>query len=147
MWGRICSKPASSLSALGVKDPHSFVLCKQCEQFLKLAPTSKKDAPHSCLISLGWRQECTTSGRGVPFRVTNPCDWSKSQKLPPKADNTFDGHYPQKRLFVGEDLFQARKQFVRFGAKGPTRLCPLQATWAIFETCFHIEERCPTHAL
>ena len=46
LWGRICSKPASNLSALGLKDSYGFVLCKWCEQFLKLAPTSKKDAPH-----------------------------------------------------------------------------------------------------
>ena len=65
----------------------------------------------------------SSSGRGVPFGVTNPCGQSKSQKLPPKANNTFDGHYPQKCLFVGEDLFQARKQFVCFGAEGPARLC------------------------
>ena len=52
MWGRNESKPASSLSALGQKDPHDFVLCKRREQFLRLASTSKKDALHSCLISL-----------------------------------------------------------------------------------------------
>ena len=57
LWGRICSKPASILSALGLKNPHSFVLCKQHEQFLRLAPTLKKDALHLCLISLNWRQE------------------------------------------------------------------------------------------
>ena len=70
-----------------VKDLCRFVLCKRCEQFLRLAPTSKKDASRSCLISLNWRQECTTmccSGRGVSFRVTNSCGRSKSQKLPPK---------------------------------------------------------------
>ena len=44
--------PAVSLSTLGSKDPHGFVLCKQHEKFLRLTPTSKKDAPHSCLISL-----------------------------------------------------------------------------------------------
>ena len=70
-----------------IKDLHRFVLCKQHEQYLRLAPTSKKDASHSCLISLNWKQECTTmccSGRGMPFRVTNSCGRSKSQKLPPK---------------------------------------------------------------
>ena len=45
LWGRICSKPASSLSALGPKDLHGFVLCKRREQFLRLASTLKKDAP------------------------------------------------------------------------------------------------------
>ena len=64
-----------------------------------------------------------SSGKGVPFGVTKPCGRSKSQKLPSKVNNTFDGHCPQKRLFVGEDLFQARKQFVRSGAKGPAWLC------------------------
>ena len=34
------------------------------------------------------------------------------------------------------------KHFVRFGAKGLAWLCFLQATWAVFETCSHIEERC-----
>ena len=91
------------------------------------------DASYPYLISIEPKEWCTNhvwccSDRGVPFVVTKLCGWSKSQKLPPKADNTFDGHCPQKRLFVGEDLFQARKQFVYFGAKGPTRLCPLQAT-------------------
>ena len=31
-------------------------------------------------------------------------------------------------IFVGEDLFQARKQFVRSEAEGPTQLCSLQVT-------------------
>ena len=43
---------AICLSALGPKDPHGFVLCKRREQFFRLIPTSKKDASHSCLISL-----------------------------------------------------------------------------------------------
>ena len=36
----------------------------------------------------------------VPFEVTNACGWSKSQKLPPKADNTFDGHCPQNIVVI-----------------------------------------------
>ena len=56
LWGRIYSKPASNLSALGPSDPYGFVFFKRCEQFLRLALTSKKDVPYSCLISLGWRQ-------------------------------------------------------------------------------------------
>ena len=95
--------PAVSLSAFGSNDSHGFVLCKEREQFLRFAPTSKKDAPHSYFISLGWRQECTTTTHGVPFGATKSYDRSKSQKLPTKANNTFDGHCPQKRLFVGED--------------------------------------------
>ena len=52
LWERICFKSASSLSALGLNDPQDFVFFKRHEQFLRLAPTSKKDAPHSCIISL-----------------------------------------------------------------------------------------------
>ena len=52
LWGRNESKLTSSLSALGTKDPHGFILCKRCEQFLRLALTSKKNASHSCLINL-----------------------------------------------------------------------------------------------
>ena len=33
------------------EDLHGFALYKRHEQFLRLAPTSKKDTPHSCLIS------------------------------------------------------------------------------------------------
>ena len=72
-------------------------------------PASGRDASHPYLISTWPKEMCTimcvmcSSGRGMPFGVTNPCGRSKSQKLPPKVDNTFDGHYPQKRLFVGED--------------------------------------------
>ena len=36
----------------GVEGPAHFVLCKRCEQLLRLTPMSKKDAPYSCLISL-----------------------------------------------------------------------------------------------
>ena len=78
MWGRICSKPASSLSFLGLKDLNDFVLCKRRELFLILAPTSKKEMPHSCLISLSWRQEYTT--------ITQPCG-----SFGPKADKLLAG--------------------------------------------------------
>ena len=94
---------------------------------------SRIDASYPCLISIEPKEWCTNhvwccSGRGVPFVVTKLCGWSKSQKLPPKADNTFDGHHPQKCLFVGEERIQACKQFVLFGAEGPIRLHSLQAT-------------------
>ena len=46
------TKLTSNLYALRPKDPHGFILYKRGEQFLGLALTSKKDAPHSCLISL-----------------------------------------------------------------------------------------------
>ena len=46
------TKLTSNLYALGPKDLQGFILCKRGEQFLRLALTSKKDAPHSCLISL-----------------------------------------------------------------------------------------------
>ena len=109
----------------GVKGLAWLYSFKRHEQFFRLALTLKRDAPHSCLINLSWRQECTTtthnSGRGVPFGVTKSCGRSKPQKLPPKADNTFAGHCPQKCLFVGEDLFC--KQFARSGIEGPARLC------------------------
>ena len=105
------------------------------------------DASYPYLISIEPKEWCTNhvwccSGRGVPFVVTKLCGWSKSQKLPPKADNTFDGHHPQKCLFVGKEQIQACKQFFLFGAEGPIRIHSLQATWAVFETCSHIEERC-----
>ena len=79
MWERICSKLASNLSALRPKDPHGFVLYKRREQFLRLAPTLKKDAPH--LISLS-----CSSGTLLPstkawvVRILLWCG-SKSQKL------------------------------------------------------------------
>ena len=97
-----------------------------------LNPTSGRDASYSCLISTWPKEGCTIvcvmccSGRGVPFGATKPCSWSKSQKLSPKADNTFNGQCPQKRLFMREDLFQACTHFVRFGAEEPARLCSLQ---------------------
>ena len=34
--------------------------------------------------------------------------------------------------------------FVRFGAEGLAQLYSFQVTWAVFETCSHIEERCTT---
>ena len=79
LWGRICSKPTSNLFALRPKDSHEFVLCKRREQFLRLAPTSKKDAHHSCL---SWRQECTTTTAKAykVGRIFFQCG-SKSQKL------------------------------------------------------------------
>ena len=103
-----------------VKDLHRFVLCKRHEQYLRLAPTSKKDASHSCLISLNWRQECTTmccSGRGVSFRVTNSCGRSKSQKLPPKQTIPLMDTALKIAFLWGEEWIQARKQFVYSGAE------------------------------
>ena len=103
-----------------VKDLHRFVLCKRHEQYLRLAPTSKKDASHSCLISLNWKQECTTmccSGRGMPFRVTNSCGRSKSQKLPPKQTIPLMDTALKIAFLWGEEWIQARKQFVYSGAE------------------------------
>ena len=67
LWGRNESKPASSLFALGPKDPHGFIFCKRREQYFRLAPASKKDAPHSYFINLSWRQECTTTSVVVEY--------------------------------------------------------------------------------
>ena len=39
------------------------------EQFLRLTPTSKKYASHSCLISLSSRQECTTCSENSSSRI------------------------------------------------------------------------------
>ena len=81
------------------------------------------------------------SGRGVPFGVTNPCGRSKSQKLSPKANNTFDGHCPQKHLFMGGFFSNPQAVCLLWDQRTHTALF-LQVTWAVFKTCSHIEERC-----
>ena len=47
--------------------PARFVFCKRREQCFRLAPASKKDAPHSFLINLSWKQECTTTSVVVEY--------------------------------------------------------------------------------
>ena len=124
---------------------------KRHEQFLRLALTLKRDAPHSCLINLSWRQECTTtthnSGRGVPFRVTKSCGRSKPQKLPPKVDNTFAGHCPQKCLFVGEDLFKPTSSLPALGSKDLHDFAPSSDMSSFWDLLPHQRKMHPTHAL
>ena len=124
---------------------------KRHEQFLRLALTLKRDASHSCLINLSWRQECTTtthsSGRGVPFGVTKSCGRSKPQKLPPKADNTFAGHCPQKCLFVGEDLFKPASSLPVLGSKDPHGFAPSSDMSSFWDLLPHQRKMHPTHAL
>ena len=105
----------------------------------------KRSAPlmlYKCLAQ-AWVYHYYTcsSGRGVPFGVTNSCSRSKSQKLPPKANNTFDRHCPQKHLFVGGFFSNPQAICLLWDQRTHTALF-LQVTWAVFETCFHIEERC-----
>ena len=81
MWGRICSKPASILFALGPKDPYDFVLCKRCEQFLRLSPTSKKDMSHLQLISAELKWRCTTTTHVLGASLKNCCSGTPSLEL------------------------------------------------------------------
>ena len=80
--------------------------------------TSERDTSHMCLISLSSRHVyhyyTCSSGRGVPCTqvlATKPCGcqanigYNASPWLEvkiPKADNTWDGHCPQKRLLMWE---------------------------------------------
>ena len=142
MWGRNESKPASNLFALGPKDPHGFLLCKRCEQFLRLAPTLKKDASHSCLISLSWRQECC-SGALLPSvkaykawvgRIFLRCG-SKFQKLLTSLAKNESVWVlrPQRGKTACKLGFVPSPQKGTFEGDAHQRYCPL---WVVvFETC------------
>ena len=142
MWGRNESKPASNLFTLGPKDPHGFLLCKWCEQFLRLAPTLKKDASHSCLISLSWRQECC-SGALLPSakaykawvgRIFLRCG-SKFQKLLTSLAKNESVWVlrPQRGKTACKLGFVPSPQKGTFEGDAHQRYCPL---WVVvFETC------------
>ena len=56
LWGRILIQARKQFVRSGAEGPARLCSFKQHEQFLRLAPTSKKDAPHSYLINFSWRQ-------------------------------------------------------------------------------------------
>ena len=87
-----------------------------------LCPTSARDVPHSWLISPWSNHECTTtthgsSGKGMPctqvlatkrcgcqtLQATRSSPWPEVKI--PKADNTWDGHCPQKATFCGNIIY------------------------------------------
>ena len=122
-------------------------LCKYGHALCK-SPTSLREVPHLCLISMSSRHKCTTtttsSGRGVPCTqvlATKPCRCQanigyKASPWPevkiPKADNTWDGHCPSKAPFCGNTIYlsalEGRLSYA-YGAMSqasiPSRLCPL----------------------
>ena len=122
LWG---AKPARfwfSVPSMEVLDFHLRPrACLVAILAWHFCPTSARDAPHSWLISPWSNHECTTtthgSGRGMPctqvlatkscgcqaLQATRSSPWPKVKIS--KADNTWDGHCPQKATFCGNTIY------------------------------------------
>ena len=122
---------------------------------LKEATASLKEATalyeeNTCVVMV---EACPVRGNKTVWTLRSMPPKGLDIASTPKADNTSDGHCPQKRLFVGGILFLALKLFVRFGSEDLTALSSRQRGRHTYALCAfatfipHRLEKRPPYAL